>query len=347
MEEVKIDIHDPESLAAIVAEAKAKGLVKGGESSMRAAITRKGVATGLGDGAAAGVPAGVCSKWVEVDAAQAEYWLKNNFRNRPIRWHTVAGYARDMAQGRWVRTHQGIAFNDNDDLIDGQHRLHGIIEADKLMPGIKVAMMVTYGLPSKIEAHEMTTMDAVDRGATRSVADQLKIQHGMKHGSQIAMIAKSLAVLCVPDRLKKLSVGETLEIYRAFQAAVDKVIELRPKGCVIKSAGVLAAFAFAMTARAEVETAFRSMLSGYLSEGTALGALRAFLISPASALLMRSSDRALATLVLAAIEADESAKAVPDIAALLDSQIGVQRYRGLIPAIVGRVAGLFGTEGRA
>jgi len=95
----------------------------------------------------------------------AKDWLENNFRNRPISEDTVAAYARDMIAGQWVATHQGVAFNDKDELIDGQHRLHAIVRCDKT-----IRMMVTFGLPSVIEGKQMTTMDCVDRGRTRSSA---------------------------------------------------------------------------------------------------------------------------------------------------------------------------------
>lgn len=355
----KIDITDKDSIRALVESAKAKGLIarapvqpvepekpdgrmrRKKAEEPRAEIKREGVPTGLGTGAAAGVPSGVESRWWQVDAKQAGEWLRNNFGNRPVRRDTVDAYARDMVKGRWTRTHQGIAFNDRDDLIDGQHRLHAILAADKLKPGIKVPMMVTFGLPSKIEGAEMTTMDAVDRGAPRSVADQLKIQHGLKDGTLIAMIAKSLATLCFPDRLKKLSVGETLEIFRLFEPAVKRVIELRPKVHGLKSAGVLAAFAFAMTARPDAEAVFRALVGGQVAKSSALGALHEFLISPAAGLLMRGSDRALSVLVLACIHADAEGMQVGDIGGLIGSRVGVEFYSSMIPGVVKRVGEMF------
>ena len=39
----------------------------------------------------------------------------------------VTKYAADMKAGRWALTHQGIAFNENKELIDGHNRLNAII----------------------------------------------------------------------------------------------------------------------------------------------------------------------------------------------------------------------------
>jgi hypothetical protein len=127
----------------------------------------------------------------------------------------VDAYARDMLNGVWVPTHQGLAFNDRDELIDGQHRLQAIVKS-----GCTVRMMVTFGLASVIDGKEMTTMDAVDRGRTRSVADQLKIQHGFKDGAITAAICTNLAAICSQERTRRLSVGQTLEIFRAFEGPI-------------------------------------------------------------------------------------------------------------------------------
>lgn len=61
----------------------------------------------------------------------AEKWLaKNHPDNRNIDWKRVAAMASDMRSGNWVITHQGVAFDADGMLIDGQHRLHAIAKAD-------------------------------------------------------------------------------------------------------------------------------------------------------------------------------------------------------------------------
>ena len=74
-----------------------------------------------------------------VTPEMARRWLDSNTRsNRRPSAKTVDAYAREMAAGRWLVTHQGIAFNQAGELVDGQHRLLAIIEAD-----VNVLMMVT------------------------------------------------------------------------------------------------------------------------------------------------------------------------------------------------------------
>jgi hypothetical protein len=243
------------------------------------------------------LPPGLNAQWLDVTPAIAHRWLLNNVRNRKIDHDTIQAYARDMKNGEWQSTHQGVAFNDQDELIDGQHRLHAVIAS-----GCTVSMLVTFGLPSVIEGKEVTPMDCVDRGRPRSVADQLKLQHGLSHGTAIAQVTMGIARLCYQKRTRRLSVGQTLEIFRAWQAPIEHVIRFRSKEPGLKAAGVLAAFAFALAADVRLKLMFDRLNNGKdLAPGSALHALRTFLVSDDAKLLNRGSDRALAELVLHAI----------------------------------------------
>jgi hypothetical protein len=282
------------------------------------------------------------SLWMDITPALAKQWLRNNFRNRSLREETVDAYARDMANGLWVPTHQGLAFNDRDELIDGQHRLHAIVRA-----GVTIRMMVTFGLPAKIEGSEMTTMDAVDRGATRSVADQLKIQHNLGNASILAAICAQLGGLCFGQRTKRLSVGQTLDIYRAFQHPIDFVIANRSKEHGLKAAGVLAAFAFAMvTEQAKVgskESAFSQwylqLVSGKAIDAmSALARLRDFLVSDDAKLLNRGMDRGVSELVLEALRLQPVAGQVYQLAS---SPAGLSHFKALQPERVEKIAAIF------
>ena len=57
-----------------------------------------------------------------------------------MRW--VNHLATLIKNGEFTLTHQGIAFDEDGNLIDGQHRLHAIIKA-----GIAVKMEVSSGWP--------------------------------------------------------------------------------------------------------------------------------------------------------------------------------------------------------
>jgi hypothetical protein len=57
----------------------------------------------------------------------AAQWLDRNPQNRRIVQSRVSFYAAQMQAGSWKLTHQGIAFDEYGNLVDGQHRLYAVI----------------------------------------------------------------------------------------------------------------------------------------------------------------------------------------------------------------------------
>lgn len=73
----------------------------------------------------------------------AEEWLSTaNVKNRKLRVRTVDAFAADMRRGKWHTTHQGIAFDEAGNLLDGQHRLAAIVKS-----GCTIEILVTTGIP--------------------------------------------------------------------------------------------------------------------------------------------------------------------------------------------------------
>ena len=67
---------------------------------------------------------GFSSDVVSITPAKARKWLeKNHPRNRPVSWSRVEAFANDMLDGNWRLTHQGICFDGDGFLVDGQTRL--------------------------------------------------------------------------------------------------------------------------------------------------------------------------------------------------------------------------------
>lgn len=71
---------------------------------------------------------------VNVTPELARIWLVNNNFNRPKNSETVAKYVRQISEGHWRLTHQGIALTKHGFLLDGQHRLWAIIESGVTLP---------------------------------------------------------------------------------------------------------------------------------------------------------------------------------------------------------------------
>lgn len=112
-----------------------------------------------------------------VDPATARTWLKSNARNRHIRPARVARYARDMARGQWQLTGEPVKFTGDGSLLDGQHRLRAIVDADVTVP-----MLVVRGIAE-------TAQSVMDTGAARRASDALTLQ-GKSHGHTLAAAAR-------------------------------------------------------------------------------------------------------------------------------------------------------------
>lgn len=67
---------------------------------------------------------------VTITPKLAEAYLEKNVTNRPFNPATVKAYAQAMLNGEWRLTHQGIAFNTDGHLQDGQHRLQAVIDSN-------------------------------------------------------------------------------------------------------------------------------------------------------------------------------------------------------------------------
>jgi hypothetical protein len=100
---------------------------------------------------------------VDMTPERAEQLLAANTRNRKLKPDAVKFYAAQMRAGLWRLTHQGIAVACDGVIVDGQHRLHGVVEA-----GVTVPMLLTTGLAPE-------TMAVVDTGIKRNFADIIKM----------------------------------------------------------------------------------------------------------------------------------------------------------------------------
>lgn len=110
----------------------------------------------------------------------ASLWLKKNTSNRGLKERYVDRLANDMTQGAWKLTHQGIAFNREGTLIDGQHRLSAIVQS-----GVSVPMLVTYGV-------DRSSQLVMDDHARRTAADAIKLSIGLDVSKNHIATARSM-----------------------------------------------------------------------------------------------------------------------------------------------------------
>lgn len=98
-------------------------------------------------------------EWIGPD--KAKKYLERNISNRPLRQMRVEMYAETMLRGLWKMTYEAIAFDEDGNLLNGQHRLNAVI-----LSGTEQQFFVVRGALRE-------TYDVIDGGAKRSPQDRL------------------------------------------------------------------------------------------------------------------------------------------------------------------------------
>src|SRR6266576_1151480 len=142
---------------------------------------------------------------VLVTPEMASDWLSHRTynRNRRISKSVVGKYMTDMRGGRWKTIRQGLIFDTEGKIIDGQHRLSAVANGE-----LTVAFWI---YPN--EARD--TFDVLDQGLKRQAAQLL----GVTNASVVAGAARHLAVLSDQDlwSFPRMSKVTNPEIYATVQ----------------------------------------------------------------------------------------------------------------------------------
>lgn len=110
-----------------------------------------------------------------ITPSYASILLTKNEGNRPIKKSVRSKYAATMAAGNWKLSPDGIIISKAGNLLQGQHRLSAVVMSGKTIPFF-VCRNVEDGVFS-----------VLDRGATRSVADALRIERRLAEVSRFAL----------------------------------------------------------------------------------------------------------------------------------------------------------------
>lgn len=148
---------------------------------------------------------------VHVTPAIAAEMLTANTRNRHLRRNVVMAYAADMRDGHWMFNGEPVRFADDGSLIDGQHRLQAVIEADVTIP-----MVIIRGLPAD-------TQETVDTGARRNFADMLTLR-GERNSNILAAAIRRVTLWEAGARRTELNIQPTIA---QMSATLDKYPWLR------------------------------------------------------------------------------------------------------------------------
>lgn len=105
----------------------------------------------------------------------AEEYLRHNKKNRQLRKNLVSYYAKQMKDGQWMLNGEGIIFNEEGILVDGQHRLAAVAES-----GVNVEMLV-------VRNADKDSFATIDSGLSRKTSDIFFVK-GIPNATTISSI---------------------------------------------------------------------------------------------------------------------------------------------------------------
>lgn len=105
----------------------------------------------------------IVAEVLTITPRDATEWLRCNKNNRPVRKRHVEFLAGEITAGNWQINGQAIVIAEDEQVLDGQHRLFAIIEAGK-----PIQSLVVYGITPE-------AFRTIDTGAVRTGADALAL----------------------------------------------------------------------------------------------------------------------------------------------------------------------------
>jgi hypothetical protein len=139
-----------------------------------------------------------------VTPKDANRYLRHNVRNRRIKPAVVADYAREMAGGLWCFTAEPLIFDTDGVLLNGQHRLSGLVKAQVELPFLVVRGVAKEAFPY------------IDIGSRRNGKDVLSIHDPTAPGHAQQVLNKICSIRTASGRMGgSLSVPDIIQVYEA------------------------------------------------------------------------------------------------------------------------------------
>lgn len=160
----------------------------------------------------------VTTRWELLTRELAAIYLCQMKANRNRVEALVKRYANDMFRGFWPVTHQGIAFDVENEMIDGQHRCWATY-----LSNYSHWVQVTRGLP-------LAAMDAMDKGYIRTAAHSLQIkQHKFGTSRAVAVARRMVGGPTRMGRKSKLSDAALYEFMDVHYDALSFALDISDK----------------------------------------------------------------------------------------------------------------------
>jgi hypothetical protein len=171
------------------------------------------------------------SRKMTITPQLAEQWLSKQDQNRSVSTRYVEKISSDIKNGRWIFNGQPIIFNGTR-LLDGQHRLLGILKAGK-----SVTALVVNGI-------DVEAMDTIDSGHARTAAHVAQI-NGIQQANKKIAVARKLYELVNSDQQANISNTEAIELLKKWEDDIERAVKVAHLNANKSAAIWTAPFAFA------------------------------------------------------------------------------------------------------
>ncbi len=128
---------------------------------------------------------------LKVDDEMALAWLARTeelgFHNRRLSNQFIKRYAHAMREGRWQLNGETIILDESGALLNGQHRLHAVLEVTTSDEGpVFIEMLVAQGV-------KRSTFQTMDQGVKRTAGQILGIG-GISQGESLAALVRKIYI---------------------------------------------------------------------------------------------------------------------------------------------------------
>jgi hypothetical protein len=207
----------------------------------------------------------------------AKKLLEKNTENRHLRQSHVRDLANEMTSGRWRVTAQGISLTADNQVVDGQHRLHAVVKS-----GVSVMFVVARGIPKE-------DMEVYDIGAKRTVSDTLALRDGLTDSNVTTAAARQIMSLCFGYQNYTLSIGTVRGVLAEFGPEITTANALLRSFKPARKSWVVGATAFALKSNRRIEDFAEILGSGENTEkGCPAFAVRNWLINQSAQVLKQT-----------------------------------------------------------
>ncbi len=215
------------------------------------------------------------TSFTRITPTMAAKWLKeSNTKNRRIRKNHVRALSAAMARGEWVKTHEAIAFDTGGEMVDGQHRLHAVVDS-----GVTIPCLVVTGLSPLVRRQ-------VDGGAPRTIADRLTISGDVSmppfHCARFVSAANAInRNLRGTGKKRRVTYGEVLHLVGVLGGSIEGLVAKFGGRSHLRSGNVLGVLFLVSWAyeKRELDTIMDALSEGVgLKQGSALLTWRNYII---------------------------------------------------------------------